>query len=172
MAQRLYAGKVVDIWQEQVCLPNGAQGAYEIARHPGGAAALPVNANGELVLIRQYRPAVDAMVWEVPAGKREADEDARNCIARELQEEVGYKAGSLRWLTAMYAAIGFCDERLDLYLAQDLTRVPQQLEPLEYIEVVVMSWERAWKLLQEGAILDAKTQLALLWYQQLFVCQE
>lgn len=143
-------------------LPDGRTACFEMVRHPGGAAALPVLADGRVILIRQFRPAAGGMVWEIPAGRLECGEDPADCIRRELEEEIGYRPGEVEPLCSTLSAIGFCNERIYLYLARQLTPVPAAPEEDEFIEPVVMTLDEALDLLDQGAIVDAKTQLALL----------
>lgn len=164
----VFAGRIFSVELEDHRLPDGRMATFEMVRHPGGAAALPVLDDGRIILIRQFRPAADGTIWEIPAGRLEAGEDPVDCIRRELQEEIGYRAASIRPLVNMLSAVGFCDERVYLYLATDLTPVPSALEEDEFIHPVVMTLKEALRLLDGGAILDAKTQLALLLAARLF----
>jgi ADP-ribose pyrophosphatase len=123
---------------------------------------LPILADGRVVLLRQFRPAGGGVVWEIPAGRLEAGEDPAACAARELMEEAGYRAGRLERLGELLPAVGFCTERIHLFLAFDLVSMPQALEPDEYLEVVPLPAVEALALVDRGEIADAKTQLALL----------
>jgi ADP-ribose pyrophosphatase len=160
----VFAGRVLDVGEEVHRLPNGRVATFEVIRHPGGAAVLPVLADDRVVLIRQYRPALGAMLWEIPAGRLEAGETAEDCVLRELAEEAGYAAGRLVALGGLWSAAGFCDEHVALFAAFDLTPVPPAPEADEVIEPVVMPLAAALELLFQGEIRDAKTQLALLRY--------
>ena len=158
----IYAGRVVSLGVESHRLPDGRRADFEIVRHPGGAAVLPLLGDGRAVLIRQFRPAAGGMVWEIPAGRLEAEEAAEQCAVRELAEEVGYRAGCLEPLGAMLSAVGFCDERVALFLARDLRPVPRAPEEDEFIEVVPVPLAEALAMVRGGEIPDGKTQLALL----------
>ena len=162
LKRQIFTGRILALGIEEHLLPDGRRADFEIVRHPGGAAALPLLADGRVVLVRQFRPAAGGMVWEIPAGRLEGDESAEACLARELEEEVGYRARRLIRLGELATAIGFCDEIVYLYLAEDLVTVARQPEPDEYIEVVPMPGNRALELLDRGEIKDGKTQLALL----------
>jgi ADP-ribose pyrophosphatase len=164
--RQIFSGKVVSLAIEKHELPDGRRASFEIVRHPGGAAALPLLADGQVVLIRQLRPSVGGMILEIPAGKLDSGELPEACILRELQEEVGYRAQRLEKLGEMLTAVGFCDERIHLFLALDLMPVEQALEPDEYIEIVRLPLEKALDLVTSGSIPDGKTQLALLLYAQ------
>ena len=160
----VFAGRVLDVGEEVHRLPNGRTATFEVIRHPGGAAVLPVLGDGRVLLIRQYRPALGEMLWEIPAGRLEPGEVPEECVRRELAEEAGYRAGRLEGLGGLWSAAGFCDEHVALFAAFDLTPVPLAPEPDEIIEPVAMPLDEALQRLFRGEITDAKTQLALLRY--------
>jgi len=162
--REIYKGQVVSLAVEEHILPDGRSASFEIVRHPGGAAALPVFDDGTVLLIRQFRPAVGRSVLEIPAGKLDPGESPMECIRRELQEETGYRADSVEKLGKMITAVGFCDEVVHLYLAMDLHPVDRALEPDEFIELSPLPLEEALHMVETGEIADGKTQLALLLY--------
>jgi len=162
----IFAGRVVSLSIEEHRLPDGRRASFEIVRHPGGAAVLPVLPDGRVVLIRQFRPAAGGMVVEIPAGRLEAGEAPEACIHRELREEVGYRAGRLEKLGEMLTAVGFCDEVVHLFVATDLAAVPAAPEPDEYIELLPLPPAEALQMVRRGEIRDGKTQLALLLYSE------
>ncbi|BCA78704.1 NUDIX hydrolase [Desulfuromonas sp. AOP6] len=164
--QQIFNGRVISLAIEEHELPDGRRADFEMVHHAGGAAVLPILDDGRVLLIRQFRPAAGGMIWEIPAGRLEGGEAPETCIHRELQEEVGYRAGLVERLGEMLTAVGFCDEVVHLFVARDLTEVPAAPEPDEYIEAVPMSFAEALDLLRTGQIPDAKTQLALLLYRQ------
>jgi len=160
----LYAGKVIDLFRESHQLPDGHRADFEIIRHPGGAAVLPVFPDGRLLLIRQFRAAAGGMVIEIPAGRLEPGEDPGECVRRELEEEAGYRAETVAKLGENFSAVGYSDERIHLYVATGLTPVPTRRDADEYIELLPLFLEEALEHLAAGEIPDAKTQLALLLY--------
>ncbi len=164
---KIFQGRIISLAVEEHTLPDGRRGPFEIVRHPGGAAALPVLPDGRVLLLRQFRPAVGRTVIEVPAGKLDGGESPEECIRRELVEETGYRAGSLEKMGTMLTAVGFCDELLHLYLARDLQATQRALEPDEFIEPWPLPLEEALRLLQAGEIPDGKTQILLLRYAQI-----
>ena len=164
--QEIFNGRVISLAIEEHELPDGRHADFEIVHHAGGAAVLPILDDGRVLLIRQYRPAGGGMIWEIPAGRLEGGEAPETCIQRELQEEVGYRAGRIERLGEMLTAVGFCDEVVHLFVARDLTPVPAAPEPDEYIEAVPMPLAEALRLLRAGEIPDGKTQLALLLHLQ------
>lgn len=162
--ETLYRGRIFDITREKHRMPDRREATFEFLRHPGGAAVLPVFADGRLLLIRQFRPSIDAFVCEVPAGRLEPGENPVDCVARELEEEVGYRATEIESLGDIFSSIGFCDERIHLFVATGLRQTATALEPDEYIEPLIISLDRALEMIAAGQIPDAKTQIALLRY--------
>ena len=160
----LYQGRIFDITREQHRMPDGRQSTFEFLRHPGGCAVLPVLADGRLLLIRQFRPSIGDYVCEIPAGRLEPGEDPAACVERELVEEVGYRAAKLDSLGFIYSSIGFCDEKIFLFVAGDLAKTETALEPDEFIEPLVVDLDTALEMIAAGEIPDAKTQAALLRY--------
>lgn len=161
-----YHGKILDLALETHRLPDGREARFEIIHHPGGAAALPVDAEGQLLLIRQFRPAVRGTMLEIPAGRLEPGEDPVASIRRELQEEIGRKAARVEPLAEIYSTIGFCREKIFIFLAMELDMVPTAHEDHEFIELVSFSPDQAFALVDAGEIGDAKTLIALQAYRQ------
>ncbi|MFA7535459.1 MAG: NUDIX hydrolase [Desulfuromonadales bacterium] len=160
--RQIYKGAILSLVLEQHGLPNGRQGEFEVVRHPGGAAILPLLDDGRVVLIRQLRPVLGKVLWEIPAGRLEADETPEQCARRELREEAGYRAGRLEKLGEMLTAPGFCTEVVHLFVARDLQPVHSAPEEDEVIEVFTFAREEALAMVRRGEIGDGKTQLALL----------
>lgn len=158
----LFNGRIVSLAIEEHQLPDGRCASFEVVHHPGGAAVLPLLDDGRVVLIRQFRPALGGMVLEIPAGRLEPGEAPEACARRELREEVGYRAENLEKLGEMLPAVGFCDERIHLFVADGLSSVPQALEPDEYLEVLRLPLASVMRMVNEGLLPDGKTQLALL----------
>ncbi len=165
--KNVFSGRVLDVAVEEHRMPDGRQASFEIIRHPGGAAILPVLHDGRVLLIRQFRPALGEMIYEIPAGRLEPGESARDCAGRELIEEVGYAAAQLLPLGGFWSTVGFCDEYVHLFLGRDLAVKAQNLEPDEVIDLCPMTLEEAVEKIRSGLILDSKAQLALLRYQML-----
>lgn len=166
IVEDIFTGRIVSLRREEFELPDGRRATFEMVRHPGGAAVLPLLDDGRVIMIRQFRPAAGGMVWEIPAGRLEPDESPAGCVLREIQEEIGYRAGQLEKLGEMLTAVGFCDEVVHLFIASDLTRVERALEADEYIEVAPMAAAEALAMVERGEIADGKTQLALLLAQR------
>lgn len=162
MDKNIFKGRVLNLFLETVTLPNGATAELEIIHHPGAAAIVPLKDDGTVVLIRQYRQALRAFIYEIPAGKLSPGEDPRACAARELEEEIGYRAGSLELLASVYTAPGFCDEVIHIYLGTRLAPGRQQLDQDEVLEIVEMPLEKAVAHIRDGLIRDGKTIVGLL----------
>ena len=157
----VFQGKIVDLLLETVRLPNGQQAELEIVQHPGGAAVVALDAQRRVCLLRQYRPVVDAWLWELPAGKIDGGEEPLHTAQRELGEEAGVQAQRWEVLGRMHSSPGICTEVVYLYLAQDLTPVPTQQEALEIMEIHWIPWKEALAWCQDGTIVDAKTLVGL-----------
>jgi ADP-ribose pyrophosphatase len=133
----------------------------EVVRHPGAAAVVPLKDDGTVVLIRQFRHAAGGFIYEIPAGKLHPGEDPLACAARELEEEIGYKAGKLELLSSIFTAPGFTDEVIHIYKATGLTIGRQQLDRDEVLEVIEMPLLEAMRMIETGAIRDAKSIVGL-----------
>jgi ADP-ribose pyrophosphatase len=160
--RRVHSGKVLDLDVDEVVEPGGIRGIREVIRQRGSVAALPVLADGRVVLVRQYRYAVDAFVWELPAGRRDAGETPEEGARRELEEEVGLRAGTLEPLLVFWTTPGFCDEVMHLFRATGLEPVPPRPEADEKIEPATFTLEEALEMVKRGEIREGKTLVALL----------
>ena len=159
----VFNGRVFDVVKEQVRYPDGHLAEVDVVRHAGAVAVLPVDADGQLVLIRQYRHPVGQMLLEIPAGRLEADEQPEACAQRELQEEIGMRAGWLRRLGGFYPAAGYTDEYLHIFLAGDLKASELPGDEDELIQLERLSPSTALSMAARGEIADAKTLIALFW---------
>ena len=160
-SNRIYSGKVLKLDLDTVALPNGRTTELEILRHPGASAVVPLKEDGSVVLIRQLRHAAGGFIYEIPAGKLDPQEDPKDCAARELEEEVGYCAGSLELLTSIWTAPGFTDEVIHIYLGTHLEVGKQNLDQDEILEIVEWPLEEAMAKILDGTIRDAKTIIGL-----------
>jgi ADP-ribose pyrophosphatase len=161
MSKNIYTGKVVTLDIDTVKLPNGVTVDLEVVRHPGAAAVVPLKEDGRVVLIRQFRHAAGGFIYEIPAGKLHPGEDPAACAERELEEEIGYKAGRLELLSSIFTAPGFTDEVIHIYKATGMTEGRQNLDPDEVLEVLEVSLEEAIRMIGTGVIRDAKTMVGL-----------
>ena len=140
----------------------------EIVRHPGSVCIVPVLNDGRICLIQNYRPSIEQTLIEAPAGTIEPPEPPEHCARRELQEETGYVGAQWTKLGELFLAPGLLDERAHVYLAEQLSPGPQQLEADELIETFPVTWDELQRLLEKKAIQDAKTLAAIsLWRRHL-----
>ena len=155
----LYQGRKFSFESSRYRLPNQTEGEWECIRHPGGALAVPVTAEGTLILVKQYRFAVQGRLLEFPAGTVEPGETPEATIQREIEEETGYHADRWQKLGEFFVAPGYSDESIHAYLAQDLTQLenPPSQDADEDIETVMMTIAQVEKAIQTGYISDAKT---------------
>lgn len=158
----IYQGRIVDLGLETATLPDGRAVELEIIRHPGAAAVVPLHADGSVTLVHQYRHAGGGMFLELPAGVLEPGEPPERCAARELAEEVNLAATRWRLLTALHTTPGFTDERIWIYLAQELSHAPGALDDDEYLHPVRMPLAEAIGRVAAGQITDGKTACGLL----------
>ncbi len=161
MVRPIYKGTVVTLNIDTVRLPNGHTIDLEVIRHPGASAVVPLKPDGTVVMIRQFRHAANGFIYEIPAGKLHPKEDPLDCAARELEEEIGYKAGQFELLSSIFTAPGFADEVIHVYLATELTVGTQNLDQDEVLEVVEMPLREAIAKIEDGTIRDAKTIVGL-----------
>ena len=159
--RRIFKGRVVTLDIDTVTLPNGATIELEMIHHPGAAAVVPMKDDGTVILIRQYRHAAGGYIYEIPAGKLHPGEDPKLCAARELQEEIGYRADSLELLTSILTTPGFTDEVIHIYKGTGLTKGKQDLDHDEVIEIVELPLEKALAQIIDGTIRDGKTIVGL-----------
>lgn len=157
----VFEGKVVRLYLDLVRLPNGKVAEREVVLHWGAVGMVPIDAEGRVILVRQYRHAPGEDLLEIPAGKLAEGEDPLGCAIRELKEEIGCEARRWTKLASFYTSPGFSDERLHLYLAEGLVEGDAEPEEDEFLELVRMPLERALALVEEEGIKDSKTVAGL-----------
>lgn len=147
--------------------PDGVEHIREIVRHPGAVVILPLLDDGRLCFVQNYRVAVGQTLIELPAGTLEPGEDPAETARRELAEETGYRAGRIEHLLTFCMSPGILDERMHLYLAEQLQPGPMALEAGEDIQPLLCTWEESLKMIRRGDIRDAKTLAGLLYYKEI-----
>ena len=160
--RRIYDGKILPLELDEIQEEGGTRALREVVRHRGSVAALPVDEDGRLALVRQYRHPVGRAMWEAPAGLLEKGESPDEAIRREIEEEVGRRAGELEPLAVFHPTPGFCDEVLHLFRASRLTETPVRRDDDEILDVKWFSLEEAGAMLRAGELRDAKTIIAIL----------
>lgn len=156
----VYNGKILDVRLDEVEIANGKKSFREVVEHSGGVVIVAIKGD-KILFVKQFRYPVKEIILELPAGKLERGEDPNIACERELEEETGYRANYWKSLGFIYTSVGFCDEKLYLYLAQDLEFVgehPDEGEILENYEYTIADVE---KMIKNGEINDAKTICAI-----------
>ncbi len=169
-SERRYHGRIISLDLDTVRFPDGSTGTLEMVRHPGASAVVPflddpADPDPRILLIRQFRHAADGVIWEVPAGRLDPGETPEECARRELAEETGMRASQLTRLTTIYTTPGFTDERIHLFLADGLEEGTHRREADEFMELRPTPWSEAMRLIEQGAIMDGKTLVSLLYVQ-------
>ncbi len=166
-SEPIWKGRLLDVRRDRVRLPDGSEGVREYVTHPGAVVMIPVLDDGRIVFERQYRYPVGRVMLELPAGKIEPDEDTLITAQRELAEETGYAAANWRHLGTMHPTIGYADERIEIYLARQLTQLESNaLDEGEFLEVLTLTLDEALSEVRAGRLTDGKTLSALLWAEK------
>ncbi|MFZ7128520.1 MAG: NUDIX hydrolase [Desulfobacterales bacterium] len=153
----VHRGRVFELYRDRATASSGSIVELDVIRHPGAAAVVAIDERGDLLLLRQYRYALNRYIWEIPAGTLEPGESPISCARRELAEEAGVSAARWSTLGAITPLPGYSDEIVHLFLARELTGVSQRLDPDEFLEIHPVSWQTAMNWLAKGEIEDAKT---------------
>ncbi|MBP3721958.1 MAG: NUDIX hydrolase [Selenomonadaceae bacterium] len=162
--ENVFDGVLLHVQRDTVKLPNGNEATREWVRHPGASSVLPILPNGDIVLVKQYRYPIGKVTLEVPAGKLDKNEDSLNCAMRELEEETGYTADKIKKITTIATTVGFSNELIHLYVAEDLSAGKFHPDDDEFINVVKMPFAEALKKIENGEIFDMKTIISILLY--------
>lgn len=158
-------GSIIDYYRDTVEVPNGNVVEWDFIGHKGAAAVVPVTKDGKILMVRQYRNALDRYTLEIPAGGMNPGEDYKSAAARELEEETGYKSDHLEHLITINTTVAFCNEEIGIYLARDLVPSHQNLDEDEYIDVKACSVEELCEQIYQAKIKDSKTIAAILAYK-------
>jgi len=163
-SETIFKGRVFTLKRDCVAEPSGVVAIREIIAHPGSVVVLPVLDDGRIVLIRQYRHAAGQYLWELVAGHKEPNETAATGAHRELQEETGYTAKRVRKLLEIYPSPGLLGERMDIFLAEGLTKGKPQPEDDERITQKIVTLREAERWIKSGKIRDSKSIAGILYY--------
>ncbi len=161
-SEKVYQGRTFSLHKDRIRLPDGREAVYDIVHHTGAVTLIPVDGDGRMLFVRQYRPATRGVLLELPAGTLEPGEAAEACAAREVREETGYAAGKLVKIGECWLAPGYSTEFMHFFLATDLYDSPLQGDEDEFIQVERFPLEQVYRMAQAGEIIDGKTLAALL----------
>lgn len=163
-------GSIINYYRDTVQVPNGNIVEWDFIGHNGAAAVVPVTEDGRILMVRQYRNALDRMTLEIPAGGLNGkDEPTKTAAARELEEETGYRSEELTFLISLNTTVAFCNEKIDVYVARNLVPSSQHLDEDEFIDVVPMDVEELTEMIYAGKLMDSKTVAAILAYRSRYV---
>lgn len=165
----IYEGKIIDLVVEDVELPNGKTSKRELIKHPGAVCVIAVTEEKKILLIKQYRKALERVIVELPAGKLEKGEDPSACAIRELEEETGYVAEDVEHVISFYTSPGFANELVHVYYTNELKKGKIQRDEDEFLEVLEVTLDEAREMVKTGEIYDAKTAYAILYLE---LCQK
>lgn len=159
-------GSILNYYRDTIAVPNGNIVEWDFIGHQGAAAVVPVTDDGKLLMVRQYRNALDRYTLEIPAGGLNGpDEPTKLAAARELEEETGYRSDDLELLISIHTTVAFCNEKIDIYVARNLQPSHQHLDEDEYIEVKAMEISELEQMIYQCQIMDSKTVSAILAYK-------
>lgn len=167
-SERMYEGKIINLKVDEVKLPNGKTSKRELIEHPGAVAILAFTPDNKIIMVEQYRKALERSIIEVPAGKLEKGESPETTAMRELEEETGYSADSLELIQSFSTSPGFADEVVHLFFAEGLKKSESGAvtDDDEFVELLEVTVEEAEEMMRDNRIYDAKTAFAVLWAKQ------
>lgn len=163
-SEKIFEGKIINLRVDTVELENQKYTKREIVEHRNASAILAINEKNEILLVKQYRKAVEEFLYEVPAGIINIAEEPVECALRELEEETGLKANKIDQIYEFYTSPGFSNEKIFLFKAQELTLTSTKFDEDECIETISVSKEEAKKMMETGRILDSKTLVAIIYW--------
>ena len=163
--QSVYKGAIIEFCKDQVITPEGNRVEWDYLIHNGAAAVIPVMDDGRIIMVRQWRNAIDKFSLEIPAGGKDTvEESTLDCAIRELEEETGYKSNNVEFLITIVPAIAYSGETIDIYVAHDLVKSEQNLDEDEDIEIEIYEVEELVRMILNNEINDSKTISAILTY--------
>lgn len=160
-----YKGAILDVYTDHMEFANGNKADWDFIRHKGAAAVVPVTEDGKIIMVRQYRNALERYTLEIPAGALDYEgEPGIRCAGRELEEETGFKSENLEWLITIRTTVAFCNEKIEVFVAKNLKASHQHLDEDEYVDVEAYTIEELKEKIFQGEIEDSKTIASLLAY--------
>lgn len=167
--QEVYKGKIFTVAEDTIQFPNGKEAKWDVLLHSGATAVVPIDEDGNIVLVEQYRCVEDGPILEIPAGKLEEGEDPATCASRELEEETGYKAKQLIPISSIYSAVGFSDEIIQIFAAIGLDKGVQNLDEDEYVTIKKYTMDEVVDMIIGGEIKDSKTVSSILTVKEMIL---
>jgi ADP-ribose pyrophosphatase len=161
----VHKGKIIDFYNDTIEVNGEKNTIFDFINHKGASAMVPVDENGNILMVRQYRNAIDSYTLEIPAGGLNPGEDNLTCAIRECEEETGYKAGEVHHLIDVYTTVAFSNEKICIYYTTGITPTNQNLDEDEFVTIERHSLEELVELILTGKITDAKTIAAILAYK-------
>lgn len=161
-SETVFDGRIFKALRYDVSLPDGSHEKREVVRHNGGSAVIPVDEDGNIYMVKQYRVSVGEVLLEIPAGKVEVGEDAEDCASRELEEETGLIAEEIKPLISFYPTPGYCSEKIHVFMATGLKQGAPHRDEREFLHVVKYHIDDLVRMVQNGSITDSKTAIAIL----------
>ena len=164
-----HKGKILEFYEDTMEMPGGITAKWDFLHHNGAAAVIPVDNDGKIFMVSQYRPGIEKMSLEIPAGCLNKGEDRMTAAARELEEEIGQKCGRIEPLLKFHSAFAYCDEYIEIFYATDFQPTKQHLDEDEYLEVQKYDLDDLLSKIFSGEISDSKTIAAILAYKEKYV---
>ncbi len=160
-----FKGAIIDFYQDTIEIDGNHTATWDFIKHKGAAAVVPVTEDGKILMVRQYRNALDRYTLEIPAGALDSeDEPGIACASRELEEETGYRCDNLEWLITLRTTVAFCNERIEVFVAKNLVPSHQHLDEDEFIELKAYTLDELKEKIFAGEIEDSKTVSSLMAY--------
>lgn len=161
----VHKGHIIDVYTDIIKLPSGKEAEWDYIHHKGAAAIVPVDEDGKIIMVRQYRNAIEKYSLEIPAGGLNPGEDMKACAARELEEETGYSSSNIEHLFDLYTTVAFCNEKIGIFYTKELTKTKQNLDEDEFVSIERYTLDQLVQFIFDGVIDDAKTISAILAYK-------
>lgn len=158
-------GSIIDFYSDTIEVDGEKKVIFDFIRHKGASAMIPVDKDGKILMVKQYRMAIDSYTLEIPAGGLNQGEDSRTCAIRECEEETGYQAGEVQHLIDVYTTVAFSNEKICIYYTNDITKSKQNLDDDEFVTIERHSIDEICSMIFDGTIQDAKTIAGIMAYK-------